>query len=214
MYHDPDFAVLAHILPPAPVVIDVGGNIGQSIVSIKAARPQALISSFEPNPALIPQLRQTAQRFEDVRVFETGLGAARTAMTFHIPVVGGVRYLEECTMRLESLQEPWVVERFARRGGQPSFETFTAAVVPGDELALQPDLIKVDVEGVESEVVAGFRETIARHAPILLVENGDWTRLAPIIQSLGYSPWMANERYDGLVPFSGARTNTFYLKDR
>ena len=45
-------------------------------------------------------------------------------------------------------------------------------VVRLDDLSLgRCDLIKVDVEGMECDVLEGARETIARYRPVLFVEN-------------------------------------------
>lgn len=212
MYHDQDFSVLEHILSEAPFVVDVGANRGQSIRSIKTARPNAIVRSFEPNPEFSEILHAACENYENVEVYIQGLGRTKDTITFHIPVIGGVRYLEETTMRLESLQEPWVVKRFEERGGPVEFERFQAPIGVGDEFGFAPELIKIDVEGVESEVVAGFFETIKAHSPILLIENGDWKRLHPLIDSLGYMPMMPNEAYDGLTTYSGEHANTFYVK--
>ena len=48
----------------------------------------------------------------------------------------------------------------------------TVPTVSVDSMELpRLDLMKVDVEGMEMEVLAGARRTIARHHPILVVEN-------------------------------------------
>jgi FkbM family methyltransferase len=212
MYHDLDFSVLPRILPERPYIVDVGANKGQSIRSIKYGIPGARISSFEPNPEFKEELTHLQSEFTDVEVHYIGLGKERSKVTFYTPVINGIRYAEETTMRLESLQEPWVVERFKQRGGQVSFDEFVAEILPGDDFDFKPDMIKIDVEGVESEVVFGFLSTIERHSPMLLIENGDWTRLHPIISAVGYRAMMADPGFDGLIPFSGTRTNTFYVK--
>lgn len=45
-------------------------------------------------------------------------------------------------------------------------------VVPGDDLlaGVAPDMIKIDVEGMEMMALSGLEATIATHHPILLVE--------------------------------------------
>lgn len=212
MYHDTDFSILQHILPEKPFVVDVGANRGQSIQSIKFARPKSIIHSFEPNPEFKEPLESLKNIYDDINIYNIGLGNSHGEMQFFLPVINGVRYVEETTMRLAALEEPWVVERFKERGERVEFEVFRAQVSVGDDFNFRPDLIKIDVEGVESEVVAGFSETIISYAPILLVENGDWTRLHPIIKNLGYKAMMPNENFTKLVPFSGTRINTFYIK--
>jgi FkbM family methyltransferase len=62
-----------------------------------------------------------------------------------------------------------------------------------DSIAL-PSLrmLKVDVEGMEAEVLSGARETIARLRPIIYVENDRRTKsreLIGLIDELGYRMW-------------------------
>jgi FkbM family methyltransferase len=64
------------------------------------------------------------------------------------------------------------------------------AVMPLDSFAL-PDvsLVKIDVEGMEAEVLDGARETIARWRPLLYVEARDaqaHRRIATVLEPLSY----------------------------
>ena len=54
------------------------------------------------------------------------------------------------------------------------------------------DLIKIDVEGMEVDVLAGAGELIARHKPVLYVENDRVEHSRAVIeavQALGYRAW-------------------------
>ena len=110
MYHDLDFSVLPHILRSDSLIIDVGANKGQSIRSIKNGLPHSIIYSFEPNPALKPQLQELQDKYSDIFLHFNGLGNCEKIATFYIPTVQGKMYVEEATMRLESLNSPWIVE--------------------------------------------------------------------------------------------------------
>lgn len=57
-----------------------------------------------------------------------------------------------------------------------------------DATRAKPSLIKIDVEGMEADVIRGARETIARHSPVLYLENnGDnSTAIAPVLDEIGY----------------------------
>jgi hypothetical protein len=63
-------------------------------------------------------------------------------------------------------------------------------IIPVDALGLaRCHLIKIDVEGMEGEVLAGAAATIARHRPVLYVENDRRAKSAALITqilSLGY----------------------------
>src|SRR5262249_41986347 len=53
---------------------------------------------------------------------------------------------------------------------------------------LRLDLIKMDVEGMEAEALAGGAAVIAKHRPILLVEwlKSDKAQLAQLLEGHGY----------------------------
>jgi FkbM family methyltransferase len=58
-----------------------------------------------------------------------------------------------------------------------------------DSYNLAPDLIKIDVEGMEDEVVAGGIETIKKYKPVLVIEHNDMQKLyntARLLVPLGY----------------------------
>jgi hypothetical protein len=73
-------------------------------------------------------------------------------------------------------------------------------------------LIKVDVEGMECEVLEGARNTITRLRPVLYVEN-DRTehsrRLITMIQSFGYKLWWHLPRMFNPDNFRGNKENLF-----
>ena len=66
-------------------------------------------------------------------------------------------------------------------------------VIRIDDLRLNRcDLIKVDVEGMECDVLEGSRETIAKHRPVLFIENNTLERSSAtigLIDSLDYDAY-------------------------
>jgi hypothetical protein len=73
-------------------------------------------------------------------------------------------------------------------------------------------LIKVDVEGMETEVLHGARETIGKCRPILYVENDRESRseeLIAFISELGYQQWWHVVPLFNPNNFAKARHNIF-----
>ena len=86
-------------------------------------------------------------------------------------------------------------------------------VVTLDSLALKScRLIKVDVEGMETDVLRGARETIRKRRPILFVENNTLERSArtlAAVRALGYRPWWHLALYYNRKNFFGNKENVF-----
>jgi hypothetical protein len=81
---DPDFRILQH-LPKVGLAIDVGGNWGQSIETIRRLRPEARIVSFEPNPVLAERLQAAYAGNAQVTIRSCALSAQAGQMRLHVP---------------------------------------------------------------------------------------------------------------------------------
>jgi Methyltransferase FkbM domain len=72
-------------------------------------------------------------------------------------------------------------------------------MLPLDALRLEScRLIKIDVEGMEADVLRGSRQTIKKCSPILYIENNrkDGSKaLAPVLRELGYDAYWSMSPY-------------------
>jgi FkbM family methyltransferase len=68
---------------PAPVVFDVGANVGQSVRAYRAAFPASVVHSFEPGPATFEVLRASVSGLARVHLSNCALGATAGRLTFH-----------------------------------------------------------------------------------------------------------------------------------
>lgn len=82
-----------------------------------------------------------------------------------------------------------------------------------DELNLDPDFIKIDVEGAELGVLQGLHETIARRQPILMIERSDAVdQVVELLGDHGYRPLVYEHATDAFLPFEGQPTvNVFFM---
>ncbi|MFZ4410190.1 MAG: FkbM family methyltransferase, partial [Paracraurococcus sp.] len=163
-------------LRPGGLFVDVGANIGNHAL-FAAAVCGARVLAFEPAPALADHCAATlaangVSARLDLR--RQGVGAA----------VGQARLLpgpghNAGRTRLESGPGEVAVVRL------------------DDMLAAAPDVIKIDVEGMEAEVLAGARGVLARHRPALYVETLDAAAFAAVeavLRPLGYRAEMRFNR--------------------
>lgn len=156
-----EIAAFSAAIRPGDVAVDVGSNKGSFLPSLSRAAGHGRVVAFEPQPALADYLRRAcrAARLENVVVEAMGVSERTGSLTLHVPAAGS-----------------------ASPGA--SFEPAVAALSPcGDVLVPVTSLdeyfrgeggriaaIKVDVEGHELSVLRGAEETLARHAPLLVLE--------------------------------------------
>jgi FkbM family methyltransferase len=169
-----EWRLLAQIIKPGMVVVEVGANIGAHTVAMAQACWPAMMYAFEP------------QR----RVFQ--ILCANLALN---DVENVVARQEACGAEEGVATIPPLNYAAAGNFGGVSLRTEDQAgervrVVRLDDLNLTGcGLIKIDVEGFEQQVIAGAAHTIQRHRPILYVENDrreHQRALIAQIDALGY----------------------------
>ena len=138
--------------------VDVGANIGlMSIFARQAVDSNGQVWAFEANSSTFTILERNLELndFANVLCFECGLGANRET---------------------KLLYDNWEINRGAastvvQGKGAKAIEI---SILTLDEVAEQqgiiPTMIKIDVEGMEEEVLIGAENIIRQHRPILIVE--------------------------------------------
>jgi FkbM family methyltransferase len=189
LVHEQEFRALPLLLDrPDPLVLDVGGNNGQSILSIKRVLPNARVVTFEPGPGHANELRALAQRLPDITVETYALADADGESELHWPIYNGLSM-----DALASLDRNEVMS-WLGPGGVYGFnpqllEIRTERVVIRrlDDLGIDPDFIKLDVQGTEAKVIAGGLETIRRTRPSIMAEElHEGSEAHQLLQPLGY----------------------------
>src|SRR5690606_37949249 len=148
---------LKRLLRPGMRVVDVGASIGYvTVISAKLVGPSGSVYAVEPFPNSIAVLESNIElnALTNVRVLQSAAGAQREKRLL---------YLHEYST-LNSL--------YADLNKPVTSKTLEVDVVRLDDVVQPPvDLVKIDVEGAELEVLAGFSGILAgSQPPILIIE--------------------------------------------
>jgi FkbM family methyltransferase len=167
---DPEFHLLSRV-GPISEVIDIGGNWGQSICALQRAVSPRRIVSFEPNAVLAQRLKR---RYESaaVQVHACGLSDADGTFDLFIPryrnfVYDGLASLDENEAR--GWLNPETMARFDE--SKLTIERHPVQVRRLDDFGLNPQAIKIDVQGMEAAVIRGGLATITASRPVMIVET-------------------------------------------
>ena len=159
-------------LAPGDLVLDIGANVGNHTLYL-AAIADARVIAFEPNVHLAEGIAVSAARNAldgqiKVRAFAVGAAAGHATFARLTPENLGAQALAL---------------------GAGSIE-----VMPLDALGIEGPVraLKIDVEGMEIDVLAGAVNLIGRDRPLLYVESHDsaaFREVAHFAQEHGYSYW-------------------------
>ncbi|MEM7197219.1 MAG: FkbM family methyltransferase [Pseudomonadota bacterium] len=182
-------AKLLDSVTSAPVIYDVGTNIGTHSVYFAKIMQASLIVPFEITPLTIKLYRMNMQLNNIVNVIMDdhmgiGLGAAHA------------------TKRLDTSRSDEVIGTW--RVGEEG--VMDIAVAPLDSFTLPaPDLIKIDVEGSEMDVLYGAEKTITKHRPQLFIEVLDYNKDA-------FDRWVEDHGYRIVMDFPYGYFYNFLLQ--
>jgi FkbM family methyltransferase len=120
----------------APAILDCGANVGISVLNYKRMYPDARITAFEPDPAIVKVLKRNlgANGAADVKVVEAAVWTQPGTTKFFTEGADGSRIV---TGKPESSDRTVVVE----------------TVDLADYISEPIDLIKMDIEGAEFDVI-------------------------------------------------------------
>jgi FkbM family methyltransferase len=153
-----------YYVPPAlepKVILDIGSNIGASILFFHEQFPSARILGFEPHSATFQILQSNVGNMPSVSVFNYGLGAidARVSMP-----CDGIDFSAFSTRPgTQTLAEPVATDCEMRHAGSALLEIGISDV----------DLIKIDCEGAEYDILRALPEKMLRRCKWIVGEMHD-----------------------------------------
>jgi FkbM family methyltransferase len=165
--------VLYGLAKQASVFVDVGAYSGIYTVLACLANPGLHAVAIEPNPAKLPQLRSNV---------------AANGITDRVTVIGKALSARAGTARLSIPGD----DSAASLNGSGRYGRFVDVEVTTGDLALdglRVGLVKIDVEGLESEVVRGMARVLGTHQPKIIAECLDSAALRDLRHTtaeLGY----------------------------
>jgi FkbM family methyltransferase len=138
---------------PGSIVLDLGAHVGYyTLLSSRLAGDTGKVYSFEPDPRNCRNLRRHVRinRLRNVHVEESAVADVEGTARFQTGTGSGTGRLgERGTLRVSTL----VLDAYCRSG------------------SIQPNLVKIDVEGAEMRVLEGARATLVDFRPTIILST-------------------------------------------
>lgn len=202
-----DMAFLLHFLRPNDIFFDIGANVGSyTLLASGVCKAKTIAIEASANTAVITNKNMGLNRLQDkATLINAAAGAKAGVRTFSKN--------EDTTNHIISPDE------------SQNTEVETVNVISVDSLTVKdkPALIKIDVEGFETEVLKGMNNTLKQESlkAIIIELNGSGThygfneeRIHQLLLANGFKPYQydAFKRDLNLISSLGIY-NTIYCKD-
>ena len=142
-------------------VIDIGANVGRTVVTFRKLIPNAKIYAFEPLPSCFETLKKKTSQIENLTLYNLALGSHCGSENINLSSHAPSSSLLE--------MDDYHKQAFPFTSGNTSLQI---DVVTLDSLAIDISgslLIKLDVQGYEDKVIEGGFQAF-RQAKIVIIE--------------------------------------------
>jgi FkbM family methyltransferase len=154
-----------YYLPPRlqpNIVLDIGSNIGSSILFFHEQFPDAQIFGFEPHPGTFRVLQKNVGRLPSVKIFNYGLGASDTELSIPFDNADFSRFMGSAE------GADW-----SGPLSPTACQIRHAGTVVKDLGLTSVDLIKIDCEGAEYDVLTSLPLDLLRRCKWIVGEMHD-----------------------------------------
>lgn len=156
---------IASLLPLTDgAFVDVGVNLGQTLVELRSTGLARAYVGFEPNPHCVAYVETLidANGYRNCTIVPVGLGSDSAVHVLYRNAAAGNRMDAAATMLADLRPE--------RRSVATTISVHALddirSVLPVDRIGM----VKIDVEGVESQTIAGMTRMLASDRPLVMCE--------------------------------------------
>lgn len=139
-----------------PLIFDVGGNVGQTILRYKNLFPEATIHSFEPNPDIFPTLKENEEKYRHVFTYNLAVGSREGEMKFYKNDTS--IYSSPYPMNDSFNHNAYVDEAYEKESEVMMVPMTTLTNFTHQQGIEHIDILKMDIQGGEIEALKGFEK--------------------------------------------------------
>lgn len=161
-YEYSTIAFLHNVIKHQDIIIDVGANIGYlSLVCSKLVGTNGMVLSFEPDPLNFSYLKENIalNNANNISAHQLALSNQNSVLKLYHSKID-----HNAGAHSMMYNERVVSEDYVEIQAMIFDNTEIQKSIP------KVDFIKIDVEGVEMDVLQGMYQTIQKHKPMLLIE--------------------------------------------
>jgi len=171
--HEDDFKLMKWFKPHVnQVFIDIGSNRGEAITSMLIMnKSETKIIGFEPNFEIHKKLKKYTLDKNLVVIHNLGLGSNNKDSILHVPLYRKWIFDGLASFNYKNSKNWLRTRMYFYNESFLTIKESKCKIRMLDDFKLNPYFIKIDVQGLELEVLKGGKATLKNNSPILLIES-------------------------------------------
>ena len=173
------------------IIFDIGANKGDVSINAYKAFPNAKIFSFEPVSTTFANLEKNTSHYRDrIFLYQLGFFTESKKIPIHITSFDGANSIIDQSRDYKNVHSRWNLKEI----GEEIIEVSTLDSFVESHQIDKIDIMKVDVEGVEKEVLLGGIETLKKVNIVLIElsflrknrESPYWIEICQLLYNFGF----------------------------
>ena len=181
-----EYRIIKLVKKKNPIIIDIGGNRGESIKNFLKYKNLSEIFCFEPKKSSFNYIVKK-YKTKNIKIFNYAIGNGSNKLTLYTPKIYNYEFSGLSSTNPNDLR--FRLNFFFQSINKKfRFIKEEIKIKKLDELNLKPDLIKIDTEGSELDVINSSLKTIKKHTPILIIEfnHNNFFSIQKKLLNIGY----------------------------
>jgi FkbM family methyltransferase len=193
--------------------VDIGANRGQTIQSVRCLRDFQLLS-IEPLPFLVDKIRERYGSDISIKILNKAVGNQEGVLDIYVPICNSVYFDGLASLDPDYAKSFFEEEDkfFSLDKNKLKLNQFKVEIIVLDDLDIQPDFLKADVQGAEMAVLEGARKTISKSEPIIILEEPELNKEVDFLKQFQYLPYIYSK--DRFYPGYENDDNVIFLKEK
>lgn len=215
--HEEDFYGFRQLaLNSNGLFLDIGANDGKSARSFRKLIKSWRILSIEANPLHQNTLQQLKRKIKNFDFIIGAIGRGDQALTLYTPNYKKIVIHSAASVELEQVKRQ-MKKQFKKQSivDKIHYTKTATKLIHLDALNLTPDIIKIDIEGMEHAALESLQKTIEKKLPHILIEYNpiNYNQVKIFLTNRGYVARGYNIKNHEFETFNTTHRNCFFIHE-
>ena len=193
-----------------PIILDVGGHKGESILNFKKFNPKSLVYSFEPNLNLYKKIKKNFLFDKKIKIYNFAISNKKNN-NLYIPYA-----LNKPLNLWASFNKKYLIQRWKKYTNieisKIKIKKIKVVSKKLDQFKIKSNLLKIDTEGSVLEVIKSGLKQIKKYKPLIILEfnSNNFDEIKKTLYKLNYKVYNYDHSNNKLLSLNKKEIKNIY----